>query len=101
VTTSTSSATRNEQHEQPPDIKSAFTRALIIELAVVEDRLRSLASRAPELNPPPNITAARDQLQTHERHILRALHRRQLGFRALPSDGHQRGNGSRLPREIW
>ncbi len=83
-----------------PDAKAA-TRGLIIGLALVQSRLRSFASGASVTDPAPHVTAQRDQLRTHERHLLEALQRRRLGFRALASDDDQILTGSRAPQLLW
>ena len=68
-----------------PDREGLPTRTLIIDLAVVEDRLRSLASRRSQAGPTPHSRALSDQLETHEREILRTLQRRRLPFRPVSS----------------
>jgi len=70
---------------EQPDRDARSTRRLIIDLALVEDQMRSLSSRRAQAGPRPDGTALQDQLETHEREILRALNQRRLAFRALPA----------------
>ena len=83
------------------DRESAATRGLIVALAATQGQLRSLARGSAEVGPTPGRTAARDQLTTHEGHLLRALHRRHLAFRALPPAGDELPRRSRSVRETW
>ena len=92
----------HEQGDCPTDHRpdGAATRAVIIELALVEAELRSLAAHDRRSALLPSTLAWRDQLQAHESHLLRALHRRRLAFHALRRDDRL-VDGSRGPRWVW
>ena len=73
--------------DSSPVRETQSTPGLIVDLALVEDRLRSLARRRTQAGPTPHGTAQQDQMQAYERDILTTLHRRRLSFRALAVDG--------------
>lgn len=74
--------------------ETAPTRALVIDLAVVQDQLRSLATRWSQAGPTPHGTALWDQLAAHEREVLRSLRGRRLPFRPVTAGTTPGGYGT-------
>lgn len=88
--------------DHPPpdraDRDGSSTSTLVVDLALVEGQLRALWARGAKAGATPHGTALQDQLETHERDILRTLHRRHLAFRPLPTGGGPGGPATGGPR---
>ncbi len=92
---------RDDSARACPGREGASTRALVIGLALVEDRLRSLGSRRTQTGPTPCGTALAAQLEAHERASLQTSRRRRLSFRALATDGEMPRGESAGTRPTW
>ncbi len=92
---------RDDRTRACPGREGMSTRALVIDLALVEDRLRSLTSRRTQTGPTLCGTALADQLEAHEREIPQTLHRRRLSLRALATDGEMPRGESAGTHPTW
>ena len=105
MTTQHGSAPRGEPHDEGVCARRRKdgrpTSTLVIDLAVVQDQLRSLAERRDHTGPAPHSTALGDQLQAREREILLSLDERRLSFRPVDADGGLAFGGSGGTYVTW